>query len=213
MIVHKFDGLNLNDENAVDMAFEATEAKKISCCNWDKDFPYTPNVEFKIFHTGNFLLLRFYVREEYTAALVTEDNGDVWTDSCVEFFISPDQGRTYYNFETSCIGRMLLAHHQSREEAEYASTEILGSVKRTPSLPRQNFSEITGNNKWSLTLQIPPQALFKHSMKTWDKAKVTANFYKCGDNLSKPHFLSWSPIAIENPDFHRPDFFGSLQFE
>ncbi|WP_336524905.1 carbohydrate-binding family 9-like protein, partial [Bacteroides acidifaciens] len=26
-------------------------------------------------------------------------------------------------------------------------------------------------------------------------------------------FLSWNPIEIEKPDFHRPDFFGTLEFE
>ena len=26
---------------------------------------------------------------------------------------------------------------------------------------------------------------------------IRANFYKCGDELQKPHFLSWNPIKIE----------------
>ena len=43
--------------------------------------------------------------------------------------------------------------------------------------------------------------------------EIKANFYKCGDELQTPHFLSWNPIKIENPDFHRPDFFGTLEFE
>ncbi|MFR8633774.1 MAG: carbohydrate-binding family 9-like protein, partial [Barnesiella intestinihominis] len=25
-------------------------------------------------------------------------------------------------------------------------------------------------------------------------------------------YLSWSPIPIEKPDFHRPDYFGELRF-
>ena len=46
-----------------------------------------------------------------------------------------------------------------------------------------------------------------------DKAPKTlrANFYKCGDNCDKTHFLSWSPIALEKPNFHCPDFFGELK--
>ena len=43
--------------------------------------------------------------------------------------------------------------------------------------------------------------------------EIKANFYKCGDELQTPHFLSWNPIQIEQPDFHRPDFFGTLEFE
>ena len=48
---------------------------------------------------------------------------------------------------------------------------------------------------------------------TLDGKEIKANFYKCGDELQTPHFLSWNPIQIEQPDFHRPDFFGTLEFE
>ena len=34
-----------------------------------------------------------------------------------------------------------------------------------------------------------------------DGMSIRANFYKCGDELQKPHFLSWNPIKIEKPDF------------
>ncbi len=213
MIVNKIEGLDTNDEKALDEAFERIEPQKIACCNWEKEYPYAPDVEFRMFHTGDYLLLRFQVCEKYTAALVKEDNGKVWTDSCVEFFVSPDGGKTYYNFETTCIGHMLLAHHLSREEAEYATDEILASVRRTPSLPRRNFEEVVGHNRWTMTLRVPPTALFRHHLTSWNGAEVTANLYKCGDLLTCPHFLSWKPISIEKPDFHRPDFFHVLQFE
>jgi hypothetical protein len=42
--------------------------------------------------------------------------------------------------------------------------------------------------------------------------KCRANFYKCGDDLPEPHFLAWNMINTEEPDFHRPEFFGTLEF-
>ncbi len=42
---------------------------------------------------------------------------------------------------------------------------------------------------------------------------VKANFYKCGDELPEPHYLSWNPINLEKPNFHTPDFFGDIYFE
>lgn len=39
------------------------------------------------------------------------------------------------------------------------------------------------------------------------------NFYKCGDDLPKPHYLCWNPIKSETPDFHLPEFFGNAIFE
>ena len=46
-----------------------------------------------------------------------------------------------------------------------------------------------------------------------DGKEIRANFYKCGDELDKPHYLSWNPINLEKPNFHCPEFFGTLFFE
>ena len=40
-----------------------------------------------------------------------------------------------------------------------------------------------------------------------------ANFYKCADKTSHPHWLTWAEIDYPNPKFHLPDFFGRLDFE
>jgi hypothetical protein len=34
----------------------------------------------------------------------------------------------------------------------------------------------------------------------------------CADATSHPHWLSWSPANLSEPDFHRPEFFGTLVF-
>jgi hypothetical protein len=43
--------------------------------------------------------------------------------------------------------------------------------------------------------------------------KMRGNFYKCGDELSVPHFVSWTKINTPNPSFHVPECFGGLEFE
>ena len=30
--------------------------------------------------------------------------------------------------------------------------------------------------------------------------------------MSLPHYLSWMPIDTPKPDFHRPEFFGKINF-
>ena len=42
---------------------------------------------------------------------------------------------------------------------------------------------------------------------------LRANLYKCGDKLCSPHFLSWSKVELEKPNFHSPQFFGELTFD
>ena len=39
------------------------------------------------------------------------------------------------------------------------------------------------------------------------------NFYKCADNTSHPHWLTWSPIDHPRPNFHLPHTFGRLVFQ
>lgn len=214
MEIRKIAGISPDDRAAVEQAFAEIKPRSIACCNWPEEFPYAPEVSFRMFHTGDWLMLRFDVAENYTAALVTEDNGQVWTDSCVEFFIAPDEG-LYYNFETTCIGRMLLAGRKSRnEDLQYAPAEVLASVKRLPTYPfGEPFAEREGDNRWSLTLAIPPQALFRHALTDWSGFTARMNLYKCGDKLSHPHFLSWRPIQTGSPDFHRPEFFEEVTFE
>ena len=85
-------------------------------------------------------------------------------------------------------------------------------MKRWSTLGDEPFEERVGEVAWEVALIIPYKAFFLHQIESLDGKTVPANFYKCGDDLKTPHFLSWNPIAIEKPDFHRPDHFGMLEF-
>ena len=204
---------NPADSAAVERAFAQVEPQPVACCNWPDEYPAAPQVSFRMFHTGERLMLRFDVAERCTAAAAAEDNGPVWQDSCVEFFFAPDDGG-YYNFEINCIGTLLLSYRRERNVGVVpATSEVLSLVERTPSLPRAVFAERRGDNRWSMTIAIPVRALFRHSLASWNGLEARMNLYKCGDNLSEPHFLSWSPISAPSPDFHLPEFFSPVRFE
>lgn len=211
MEIKHISDINSGDINSIDKAFEGINAQEIACNNWADQYPYAPQVSFRVFHNGELLFLRFDVAESYTMAKVEEDNGEVWTDSCVEFFLALDN-TGYYNFETTCIGKMLLAFRKDRNNPTDASKEVMSTIKRYASLGNQTFDEVKGDNRWSLTLAIPPQALFNHNIETWSGVNASMNLYKCGDNLSHPHFLSWKAIDNPTPNFHLPAFFETIKF-
>lgn len=79
----------------------------VSKVNW-KEYPYCPKVEFRVAHTEDAILLHFKVTEASVRARYGEDNGSVWTDSCVEFFSIPAGDGIYYNIECNCIGTVLV---------------------------------------------------------------------------------------------------------
>lgn len=179
----------------------------MNCVNWS-DFSYKPKVEFRLVLLKNGFYLEFNVEEKGIRGLVTEDNGPVYEDSCVEFFIDPAGQGSYYNFEFNCLGTLLLGFGQSRHNRELGQNEILREVIRYSSLGNKAITTRPNSVTWNLIALIPFSSFFHHKISQLKKVPLRCNFYKCGDKTLFPHYLSWNPISTEKPDFHRPEFFG-----
>ena len=106
----------------------------MACVNWPDTYPDRPEVEFDVRCTGEELLLAFRVREEFTRAVCAADRENIWEDSCVEFFFAPDADGLYYNFECSCIGKLLLCCGRGRENRVSLPEEAYSAVRRRGSL-------------------------------------------------------------------------------
>ena len=119
---------------------EKIDFQPIQCVNW-AEYPYKPKVNFRIAHTQNSILLHFKVKEESVRAKYGEDNGSVWTDSCVEFFSIPAGDGIYYNIECNCIGTILIGAGPVRNNREHAPKEVTALVQRWSSLGNQPFAE------------------------------------------------------------------------
>ncbi len=185
--------------------------EKIDTVNWPS-FSYKPEVRFAAAWDKKHILLKYYVREEVIRARFTEDNAPVWQDSCVEFFVSPADDGIYYNFEINCIGTCLAEKGRSRSPREKLQPDVIAQIRRYPSLGVAPFEEKTGNFSWDMMVVIPADVFVDHNVETLADKTFRANFYKCGDELSKPHYLSWNPIDTPKPDFHRPEYFGKIKF-
>ncbi|MDR3286108.1 MAG: hypothetical protein LBT27_01525 [Prevotellaceae bacterium] len=182
---------------------------KINNINW-VEFDYKPEVKFAIAHNDNEIFIKYVVCENSIRAIYSENNGKVWTDSCCEFFVSPDCNDCYYNFEINCIGALRLGYRKLGEKTEHAADEIINSVRRMSSLGNKPFDLRRGDCCWTLVVAIPVTAFFKHNIISLREKTFTANFYKCGDELQNPHYLSWNPIKTEKPSFHQPAFFDKI---
>ncbi len=185
---------------------------KLETLNWE-EFPYLPDVEVQIAYNDNELFLQYKVNEQSVKAEQGANNGKVWTDSCVEFFLSPDRNDIYYNLEMNCIGTALLGFRKKGDPTEHASDEVINSIRRISTLGNTTFHEKKEQTQWKITVAIPWKVFFKHNLMPVKGKKMRGNFYKCGDELSVPHFVSWTKIDTEKPAFHTPDFFGGLEFE
>lgn len=176
--------------------------------NWAAEYPYRPMVVARMAYSDSAIAVMFDVEEEHTRAVELADNGRVWEDSCVEFFVANPAGEGYFNFEMNVIGTLLAAFRLSRESATHFNSEQLGRVVRF-GLFEHHQIDITEGCRWWVAEVIPFSLL---GLESTPKA-LRANLYKCGDKLNRPHFMSWSPITLDKPNFHCPEFFGTLIFE
>lgn len=176
------------------------------------DFPYKPSVEFAIAHSGQSVFLKFYVTEKQVQAFNLDMNGPVYQDSCVEFFISWGDDKSYYNLEFSCSGTCNFGYGRHREKRELISKELIRMVRY-----QSAFTSVSTASPyqvhWELCVMIPLEVFSQHSLSSFDAQACKVNFFKCGDLLPEPHYLSWADISYPEPNFHLPEFFGQACFE
>lgn len=212
-----------------------TASRTFIDANWDKpqwtriqpldvqlfmgdDPAHKPKTQAKLFYDDKNIYVIFKVQDNYIRAVNTDYQSPVSRDSCVEFFFTPgpDTTKGYFNLETNCIGTVLLYHQTARDEnkTEIAAAD-LDQIAIATSLPKEPIDpERQGPVTWILEYRLPIKMLEKyHSVtKPTPGVKWYANFYKCADRTSQPHWLTWSLVDKEEPDFHLSEFFGTLEF-
>ncbi|MBU1418086.1 MAG: carbohydrate-binding family 9-like protein [Proteobacteria bacterium] len=177
-----------------------------------------PKVEVKITYDDMVIYLMFRVADRYVRAVAAEHQDNVWEDSCVEFFFTPDSdvSKGYFNIEMNCGGTMLF-HFQpgAGQDRVVIPKSECEKIRCAHSLPRIVDPEIEESVTWTVEYWIPTTLLKKYCQVVMPAPEVVwrANFYKCADKTSHPHWLTWSPVTFAKPNFHLPQFFGILEFD
>lgn len=190
----------------------------IDSVNWPEVFDYKPETKVRILPTEEALIIRYHVCGLDLRAVYDYDHGEVWTDSCCEFFCQPEGKPFYYNFEINACGAMTVSSRTARNEnvVKFAP-EQMARIERFAPLGRKALAEKEGMQEWEVGLTIPYALILGMTDEEWEKAgkpvpqHMRGNFYKCGDNTKHPHFVSWAPVGTPNPDFHQPAFFGEIE--
>jgi hypothetical protein len=171
---------------------------------------YFPLVTFSIAYAKDGIAIKYFVKEQHTKATFQAVNDPVYEDSCVEFFIGFGDDNNYYNLEFNAFGTALVRFGKDRTGRVTLPNDKVSSIK---TLSNINWADDpAGFNSWQLTLLIPFDVFVYHDVKTLQGTSSRANFFKCGDELPEPHFISWSNIISPVPDFHLSEFFGTIKF-
>lgn len=195
------------------------EYHKIDVENW-QGYNYHPDVQFRIAYSPTEIYLQYLVTENELKAVYEQDEESApYKDSCVEFFCIPGEDSTYYNLEMNCIGKGTFAGGAKRTERTRFGKETLSKIRRTSSLGTKTLGikTLADNNgkpfTWQLTIALPVELFSLSEVKPLAGRTIKANFYKCGDQMPHPHYLSWNPIGTERPNFHTPTYFGNIHFQ
>ncbi len=179
---------------------------------------HQPKTEFKIAYDNRALYLIFRVEDQYVRAIASCHQTAVCGDSCVEFFFTPgpDTAPGYFNLEMNC-GGTLLFRFQRAPGAGWVELPASAFHKMTiaHSLPAQVQPELQDPVTWTVEYRLPLDILtgYCQLVPPAPEVKWRSNFYKCADQTSHPHWLTWAPVLFPRPQFHLPEFFGILEFQ
>lgn len=186
----------------------------------EESSPHRPDVRLKLKYNEDGICGLFNVKDKYVRSVNTEFQSGVCGDSCVEFFFKPNVGKGYFNLECNCGGTVLCfyvtdpARTENGLRESVALTPEEGSmIKIFHTMPQVVEPEIEDDTEWRLGFFFPFSIVKKYAGDIGDVSgsEWTANFYKCGDKTSHPHWASWSPVRELN--FHLPDCFGKIILE
>ncbi|MFA7160341.1 MAG: carbohydrate-binding family 9-like protein [Kiritimatiellia bacterium] len=187
---------------------------------FERSSSHRPKVEFRLLWDRAGLYVFFRVEDRYVRCLRTDYQNQVCKDSCVEFFVEPKPGAGYLNFEVNCGGNLLLYFLDYPDPAkggikmkEVVPRSLGETVKIYHSMPKVVYPELDFDVTWKIEY-FAPFSLFEHYFgplgeiggQTW-----RANFYKCADESSHPHWATWAPLPPK-VSFHVPQHFAPIKF-
>lgn len=175
---------------------------KMNIYPWD-DCGYTPEGTFSLVYNEKALRVRLTSPVGQPTVLTNQDNGPVWEDNCLEFFLAPyGDHPDYLNIECNALGAMILGKGPARAPR----TSVLEILK-----PQMEVYTIVRPGKgFEVNYTIPLSALAelfdRPLLQKGDTLRM--NLYICGEKTPQMHFGMWNKIDTPTPDFHRPEFFA-----
>jgi hypothetical protein len=179
---------------------------------------YRPAAQAKVLYDEQFVYVIFRVEDRYIKATARKHQEPVFIDSCVEFFFTQgeDISQGYFNIEVNCGGTVVSRHQTAPKTNPQPLTDNeIDMLRIYHSEPRIVEPEKQSPTVWLIEYRVSYEILEKRCAVIRPATGVTwrANFYKCGDKTSNPHWLTWSKVDFPEPRFHLPEFFGTLKFK
>ena len=217
--IHRTSDLTAPDANWNRSEWQQAATLEVTNFSW-KDSGHHPRTQARLLYNDTLLAIIFQVEDHYVRAVAENFQDNVCTDSCVEFFVSPRaDSLAYFNFEINCGGTMLLRSCPDPQQtppgrATNVSASDGATIQMAHSMPKIVEPEITEPTMWTVEYHVPFELFssYLNAEPPVPGSQWRANFYKCGDKTSHPHWGSWAPVDVPSPSFHQPKFFQAIHF-
>lgn len=191
------------DAEALELKGASFQVDKV---NWPDEFPHAPFCAGKIARTADALWIVWHVSGPGITVKNLKDGGTIWEDSCCEIFLQEPGCPDYYNIEVNAAGHLLVGKGPGRADRKLIPESMnriirFGGVAAPVDIADEPVD-------WCIGIIVPFEAIGLDPENLPDQ--LSGNIYKCGDKTAHPHFLSWAPVGTPQPDFHRPEFFGTF---
>ena len=156
-------------------------------------------------HDGDYLYVHLSAAEKDIRAENTEPLSPVFEDSCLEFFFQAGGTENYFNFEINPNGCLCSQYGPSKSDRV--------------NLVREDAADYFGIRSgrtadgWEVYYRIPLAFIRLFLPGVRFEGEWRANMCKCGNKTVQKHYLSWTQIGLDKPNFHCPEYFGTLVFE
>ena len=170
---------------------------------WTKDFGI--RAQGQLCYDDDYLYIHQSAAEQDIRAVNTEPLSPVYEDSCLEFFFMLDGNSNYFNFEINPNGCLCIQFGPEK-------TDRIDIVRNDSA---EYFDIHTDRTKdgWEVFYRIPLEFIRFFYPDYRFKGNLLANMYKCGNKTMNKHYLSWTDIDLNEPNFHCPEYFGKIVFE
>ncbi|GKX31564.1 hypothetical protein SH1V18_40440 [Vallitalea longa] len=178
---------------------------------YEKGLKQTTHVKTLIHE--NYIKIKAYCEDIHSYSKETKLNGDVYLDSCFEFFVTPEDnlGGGYFNIEINCCGVLHMSYKDEEGNRVFCNEKQANRINITSSIQTETKNEAEDDRYWELLIAIPIEVLEEMSGKRIQYENETwyGNFYRCGGK-TEPQYATWNNIEFEYPNFHLPKQFGKL---
>lgn len=170
---------------------------------WTPDFGI--RAQGQLCYDDDFLYVHQVAVEQNIRAENTEPMSPVYEDSCLEFFFTPDKDTNYFNCEINPNGCFNMQYGPKKTDRI--------NIVRGDAADYFDIHTARTSDGWEVYYRIPLDLIRLFDKDFQFKDTMTGNMYKCGNKTVNKHYLSWTQIDLDTPNFHCPEYFGTLKFD